>query len=90
MDEKVMNERITPQRIRQKLAWLEAQPQTADSQFWLLLLREYLSLTDNREAIRLPACSSSPVCEIEAGYAAGVSYCREAIRRAGYPIEGDE
>jgi len=90
MDEKVMNEFITPEHIRQKLAWLEAQPQTADSQFWLQLLREYLSLTADRAAIRLPVCSSSPVCEIEAGYAAGVSDCREAIRRAGYPIAGDE
>ena len=40
--------------------------------------------------IRLPVCSASPVCEIEAGYAAGVNDCKEAIRRAGYPIEGDE
>lgn len=40
--------------------------------------------------IRLPACSASPVCEIEAGYAAGVNDCKEAIRRAGYPIAGDD
>ena len=40
--------------------------------------------------IRLPVCSASPVCEIEAGYAAGVNDCREAIRRAGYPIAGDD
>lgn len=40
--------------------------------------------------IRLPVCSASPVCEIEAGYAAGINDCKEAIRRAGYPIEGDE
>ena len=41
-------------------------------------------------AIRLPFCSASPVCEIEAGYASGVSDCREAIRRAGFLIEGDD
>nr|WP_236651863.1 hypothetical protein [Atlantibacter hermannii] len=40
--------------------------------------------------IRLPVCSVSPVCEIEAGYAAGVNDCKEAIRRAGYPIAGDD
>lgn len=40
--------------------------------------------------IRLPVCSASPVCEIEAGYAAGVNDCKEAIRRAGYPIAGDD
>ena len=40
--------------------------------------------------IRLPFSSASPVCEIEAGYAAGVSDCRQAIREAGFPIEGDD
>ena len=40
--------------------------------------------------IRLPVCNASPVCEIEAGYAAGVNDCKEAIRRAGYPIAGDD
>jgi hypothetical protein len=40
--------------------------------------------------IKLPYCSASLVCEIEAGYAAGVSDCREAIRQAGYPIDGDD
>lgn len=51
----------------------------------LLQLRQQAKVT-----IRLPYCSASPVCEIEAGYAAGVSDSREAIRRAGYPIEGDD
>lgn len=51
----------------------------------LLQLRQHL-----KNPIRLPYCSASPVCEIEAGYAAGVSDCREAIRRAGYLIEGDD
>ena len=40
--------------------------------------------------VLLPYCSASPVCEIEAGYASGVNDCKEAIRRAGYPIEGDD
>lgn len=40
--------------------------------------------------VRLPVCSSSPVCEIEAGYAAGVNDSKEAIRRAGYLTEGDD
>lgn len=40
--------------------------------------------------VRLPFSSASPVCEIEAGYAAGVSDCRQAIREAGFPIEGDD
>ena len=40
--------------------------------------------------IRLPVCSSSPVCEVDAAYAAGVNDCKEVIRRAGYPVEGDD
>ncbi|WP_125454231.1 hypothetical protein ACP26E_11815 [Franconibacter pulveris 601] len=40
--------------------------------------------------VKLPFISASPVCEIEAGYAAGVSDCKTAIRQAGFLIEGDE
>lgn len=40
--------------------------------------------------VKLPYTSASPVCEIEAGYAAGVSDSKEAIRRAGFLIEGDD
>ncbi|MGE0970400.1 hypothetical protein ACQFN5_11480 [Klebsiella sp. WOUb02] len=58
----------------------------------LLAAREKIGLLERRLAtpVRLPICSASPVCEIEAGYAAGVSDCRNAIRLAGYPIEGDD
>lgn len=40
--------------------------------------------------VKLPYVSASPVCDIEAGYAAGVTDCKEAIRRAGFLIEGDD
>ncbi|WP_428945332.1 hypothetical protein ACQK5W_04420 [Pantoea sp. FN060301] len=40
--------------------------------------------------VRLPLCSSSPVCEAEARYADAVYDCKEAIRKAGYPVEGDD
>jgi len=40
--------------------------------------------------VKLPYTSVSPVCDIEAGYAAGVSDSKEAIRRAGFLIEGDD
>ena len=40
--------------------------------------------------VKLPYTSASPVCDIEAGYAAGVQDSKEAIRRAGFFIEGDE
>lgn len=53
--------------------------------------RQIAMLAEQLQAqIRLPFCSASPVCEIEAGYAAGVNDCKEAIRRAGYPIAGDD
>ncbi len=39
--------------------------------------------------VKLPYVSASPVCDIEAGYAAGVTDSKEAIRRAGFFIEGD-
>ncbi len=58
----------------------------------LLIYMDKIETLEKRIAtpVTLPFCSASPVCEIEAGYAAGVSDCREAIRRAGYPIEGDD
>lgn len=40
--------------------------------------------------VKLPYVSASPVCDIEAGYAAGVTDSKEAIRRAGFFIEGDD
>ncbi|MEG1212400.1 MAG: hypothetical protein RSE29_14885 [Leclercia sp.] len=40
--------------------------------------------------VKLPLTSASPVCDIESGYAAGVTDCKEAIRRAGFLIEGDD
>jgi hypothetical protein len=40
--------------------------------------------------VQFPYTSASPVCDIEAGYAAGVTDCKEAIRRAGFLIEGDD
>jgi len=40
--------------------------------------------------VKLPYTSASSVCDIEAGYAAGVTDCKEAIRRAGFLIEGDD
>ncbi|MEB6378862.1 hypothetical protein MXM41_07930 [Leclercia adecarboxylata] len=40
--------------------------------------------------VKLPYVSASPVCDIEAGYAAGVTDSKEAIRRAGFLIEGDD
>ncbi|WP_165461014.1 hypothetical protein [Atlantibacter sp.] len=58
----------------------------------LILARQQIARFQQQLAaqILLPVCSASPVCEIEAGYAAGVNDCKEAIRRAGYPIEGDD
>lgn len=85
-----MEQVLTPERAAEKITALETQPATPDTAFYLALLRAYLAGDEGRPPIRLPYCSASPVCEIDAGYAAGVSDCREAIRRAGYPIEGDD
>lgn len=85
-----MKARITPEQVRDKIASLESRPPTEETAFYLMLLHEFQDKADSRPPIRLPYCSASPVCEIEAGYAAGVSDCREAIRQAGYPIEGDD
>ncbi|HFZ8993250.1 TPA: hypothetical protein ACIPUI_000305 [Citrobacter freundii] len=89
--------RITADILRQKITRLEGAAPDEENAFYLALMRAALAdiERDGQPAsqlapVRLPFCSASPVCEIEAGYAAGVSDCREAIRRAGYPIEGDD
>lgn len=58
----------------------------------LLLARQKIETLEKQLStpVRLPPCSSSPVCEIEAAYSNGVNDSKEAIRRAGYPIEGDD
>ena len=89
---------VTQALLQQKIATLESIVRDEEAEFTLQALRMLLDamhkidvLEENiATPVRLPHCSSSPVCEIEAGYAAGVSDCREAIRRAGYPIEGDD
>ncbi|TKU95159.1 hypothetical protein [Citrobacter sp. wls620] len=89
---------LTRLLLQQKITLLE--PFTGDetAEFTVSAARDLLNFMDKIESlekrtatpVKLPYCSASPVCEIEAGYAAGVSDCREAIRRAGYPIEGDD
>lgn len=77
---------------------LEALAHSDDAQEMAELARHLLAARQRIDAlekqlavsIHLPFCNASPVCEIEAGYAAGVSDCKEAIRRAGYPIWGDD
>lgn len=87
-----MNE-IPQQRVE---ALADASPAMPEESILLAkeLLRARLLIAQLQQQlaaqIRLPVCSSSPVCEIEAGYAAGVNDCKEAIRRAGYPVEGDD
>lgn len=58
----------------------------------LLLARQKIETLEKQLAkpVRLPTCSSSPVCEIEAAYSHGVNDSKEAIRRAGYLVEGDD
>ncbi|MGL5599515.1 MAG: hypothetical protein ACRDD5_01290 [Silvania sp.] len=58
----------------------------------LLTARQQLTQFKEQLAkeIQLPFTSASPVCDIEAGYAAGVNDSKEAIRRAGFLIEGDD
>jgi hypothetical protein len=58
----------------------------------LLAARRRIEQLEERLAVpvRLPYYSSSPVCEMESGYAAGVSDSKQAIRQAGYPIAGDD
>ncbi|SQB39998.1 Uncharacterised protein [Citrobacter koseri] len=89
---------VTQALLQQKIATLESIVRDEETEFTLQALRMLLDAMHKIDALEeniatpvcLPYCSSSPVCEIEAGYAAGVSDCREAIRRAGYPIEGDD
>ena len=82
-----MGDKLTDERLNEIIA-------SSDELFpneRVALARELLASRRRlNTAIQLPNCNASPVCEIEAGYAAGVSDCREAIRRAGYPIEGDD
>ena len=66
---------VTPEIARELLAAREA----------IARLRTQLAAT-----VKLPYVTASPVCEIDAGYAAGVNDCKEAIRRAGFLVEGDE
>jgi len=58
----------------------------------LLLARQKIETLEKQLStpVRLPPCSSSPVCEIDAAYSNGVNDSKEAIRRAGYLIEGDD
>ncbi|MCU6671189.1 hypothetical protein M8013_20910 [Enterobacteriaceae bacterium H4N4] len=58
----------------------------------LLAARQHITQLKQQLAteIKLPFTSASPVCDIEAGYAAGVNDSKEAIRRAGFLIEGDD
>jgi len=87
---------LTRHLLQQKITLLEPFSEDQTAAFAVSAARELLLYMDKIEALEiatpvtLPYCSASPVCEIEAGYAAGVNDCREAIRRAGYPIEGDD
>lgn len=58
----------------------------------LLLARQKIETLEKQLStpVRLPPCSSSPVCEIDAAYSNGVNDSKEAVRRAGYLIEGDD
>lgn len=58
----------------------------------LLAARQHIAQLTQQLAteITLPYTSASPVCDIEAGYAAGVNDSKEAIRRAGFLIAGDD
>lgn len=89
---------LSRQQLQQKISLLESSPNDDIAEFALYAARALLGYMTRVESlehalavpIKLPYCSASPVCEIEAGYAAGVSDCREAIRRAGYLLEGDD
>ncbi len=89
---------LTRHQLQQKITLLESFTGDDTAEFALAVARELLNYMNKIEIIekriatpvKLPYCSASPVCEIEAGYAAGVNDCREAIRRAGYPIEGED
>ena len=89
---------LTRHQLQQKITLLESFTGDDTAEFALTVARELLNCMNKIEIIekriatpvKLPYCSASPVCEIEAGYAAGVNDCREAIRRAGYHIEGED
>lgn len=89
---------LTRRLLQQKISLLQSSPGDETAAFALHVSRLLLDYMCKVEALEktiatpvvLPSCSASPVCEIEAGYAAGVSDCREAIRRAGYPVYGDD
>jgi hypothetical protein len=66
---------VTPEIARERLAAREV----------IARLKTQLATT-----VKLPYVSASPVCEIDAGYAAGVNDCKEAILRAGFLVEGDD
>lgn len=89
---------LTHNLLQQEITLLE--PFTGDETADLAVsaARDLLNFMDKIESlekriatpVKLPYYSAHPVCEVEAGYTAGVSDYREAIRRAGYPIEGDD
>ncbi|MEG0533718.1 MAG: hypothetical protein RR610_20780 [Citrobacter sp.] len=89
---------LTRHLLQQKITLLEPFTGVETADFAGSAARDLLNFMDKIESlekriatpVKLPYCSAHPVCEIEAGYAAGVNDCREAIRRAGYPIEGDD
>lgn len=83
---------IDEKRLQAVIAGAESEVKTEDLARELLAARQKISELERQLAtpIRLPFSSASPVCEIEAGYAAGVSDSRQAIREAGFPIEGDD
>ncbi len=83
---------IDEKRLQAVIAGAESEVKAEDLAQELLAARRKISELERQLAtpIRLPFSSASPVCEIEAGYAAGVSDSRQAIREAGFPIEGDE
>lgn len=89
---------IVPPTAATKISLLESSPNDDIAEFALYAARALLGYITRVESlehalavpIKLPYCSASPVCEIEAGYAAGVSDCREAIRRAGYLLDGED
>lgn len=72
---------LTRHLLQQKITLLE--PFTGDetAEFAVSAARDLLNFMDKIEVlekriatpVKLPYCSASPVCEIEAGYAAGVS-----------------
>ncbi|EIW9480095.1 hypothetical protein FYL58_22470 [Klebsiella aerogenes] len=83
---------IDETQLRAVITGAKTEVSAAELAVELLAARQKISELERQLAtpIRLPFSSASPVCEIEAGYAAGVSDCRQAIREAGFPIEGED